>query len=180
MSLSSGRAILGAFVLAMVVTLGTAVETAVAAADIPPLEERGPFPAAVLGRLHLFNIQEIMMGKMAEKSGQSKEARNLGHALVRDHGTADKRVMALAKRKELDVTATGATLEDVHLGKGKKFDRNFAEAVVVDHEKDIAEIKKDREASTDDELNVLLDELLPMLEGHVKVAQQILDSTSKQ
>ncbi len=143
--------------------------------DAPAQNERGAFPAAVLGRLHLANIQEIVMGKRAEKKGQTKEVRDLGTLLVRDHSAEDKRLLAFSKRQKLDVSVTGQTLTEPDVGSGGTFDDKFLEAMVAEHDKSIGDVKKSREDSTDDALNVFLDSVLPVLERHRDMAQQIID-----
>jgi putative membrane protein len=142
---------------------------------VPPLAERGAFAAAVLRHLHLANIQEIIMGKRAEKKGQSKDTRDFGSLLVRDHSAADKRLLAFAKRQKIDVSATGQTLEEPDAERTGTFDEKFAKGMVDEHEKSIADVKKAREASTDDAFNAFLDSVLPMLEDHRDLAQQIVD-----
>lgn len=148
-------------------------------AELPSAPERGAFPAAVLGRLHLANIHEIMMGKRAEKRGQRKEVREFGTLLVRDHSAADKRLLVFAKRQKLEVSVTGQTLDEPDLGGTATFDEKFAAAMVDEHEKSIADVRSSREASTDDALNAFLDSVVPMLERHRDFAQGILDKWAK-
>jgi putative membrane protein len=143
-----------------------------------PLAERGAFPAAVLGRLHLANIQEIMMGKKAEKKGQSKAVRDLGALLVRDHSAADKRLLDFAKREKMDVSVTGQTIEEPDLEETGTFDERFAKGMVDEHEKIIADVKKAREASTAEVFGTFLDSVLPMLEHHRDLAREIVDKRS--
>jgi len=142
--------------------------------SVTPLAERGAFHVAVLGRLHLANIQEIRMGKKAEKKGQSKEVRDFGSLLVRDHSAADKRLLAFAKGRKIDVSVTGQTLEELNFEGTASFDEKFAQSMVDEHERSIDDVKKAREASTDDGLSTFLDSVLPMLERHRDVAQEIV------
>jgi putative membrane protein len=147
--------------------------------SVPPLTERGAFPAAVLGRLHLANIQEIMMGKRAEKKGQSKDLRDFGSLLVRDHSAADKRLLAFAKRQKLDVSVTGQTLEEPDVEGTGTFDERFAKRMVDEHEKSVADVKKAKETSTDDAFNTFLDSILPMLLHHRDLAQELVDKYTR-
>ena len=144
-------------------------------ASVPPVAERGAFQSAVLGRLHLANIQEIMMGKRAEKKGQSKDVRDFGSLLVRERSAADKRLLAFAKRQKLDVSVTGQTLEEPDSEGTGTFDEKFAKGMVDEHEKHIADVKKAKEASTDEAFSTFLDSVLPMLEHHRELAQEIVD-----
>jgi predicted outer membrane protein len=139
-------------------------------------EDRDSPTAALLGRLHLANIQASMMGKRAEKKGQSQEARDLGTELVRDHGAADKRLLAFAKRRKLDVSVTGQTVAETSPGSSRTFDEKFAEAVLESHQKSIADIERARQTSTDDELDAFLASVLTMLQHHRDMAQQQVDT----
>jgi putative membrane protein len=147
--------------------------------NAPPLAERGAFPAAMLGRLHLANIQEMMMGKRAEKKGQSKDVRDFGSLLVRDHSAADKRLLAFAKHQKLDVSVTGQTLEEPNVEGTGTFDERFAKGMVDAHEKSIADVKKAKEVSTDDAFSRFLDSILPMLERHRDLAQELADKYTR-
>lgn len=135
-------------------------------------------PSALLGRLHLANIQAIMMGKQAERKGQSQEVRDLGTELVRDHSAADKRLLAFAKRKKLDVSVTGQSVAEANPESSRNFDEQFVEAVLKSHQKSIADIERNRQTSTDDELDAFLDSVLPMLQHHRDMAQQQVDKHS--
>jgi putative membrane protein len=141
----------------------------------PTMADVDASPAAVLGQMHLTNIKEITMGKQARKKGRSKEVKELGSALVRDHTAADQKVLALAKREQVDVTATGETIDDVDVPPGTGFDVAFAEKIVQDHKTVIAYIDKVLAVSDDDALNTLVESLVPVLESHRNMAQQILD-----
>ena len=147
--------------------------------SVPPLAERGALPAAVLGRLHLANIREIMMGKRAEKKGQSKDVRDFGSLLVRDHSASDKRLLAFAKRQKLDVSVTGQTLEEPDVEGTGTFDERFAKGIFDGHEKSIADVKKAKEASKDDAVNTFLDSILPMLRHHRDLAQELVDKYAR-
>jgi putative membrane protein len=143
--------------------------------SVPPLTERGVFAGAVLRHLHLANIREIMMGRRAEKRGQSKDVRDFGSLLVRDHSIADRRLLAFAKHQKIDVSATGQMLEERDTEGTGTFDEKFAKGMVYQHEKSIAEVRKAREGTTDDAFSTFLDSVLPMLEHHRDLAQEIVD-----
>lgn len=141
------------------------------AADAPPPT------AEVLGKLHRSNLKEIEMGKMARSHGTSKEAKAFGKTLVDDHSAADKKVSKLAKEEKIDLTAsTPPAAPEQKMTMGKDFDVAFGRAMVEDHKKDIAEVKAARDATQDAKLKALLEELLPVLEKHLEIAQKLADS----
>ncbi len=144
------------------------------------LGEKPDTPAAeVLTRLHVTNIQEIMLGKRASKKGSAKKVVELGRELARDHAAADARLLAFAKRHQLRVSATGQAIAEPPRAAGRVFDEKFVDSTLEIQQKAIADVQQGRDASTDDGLNALLDSILPMLERHRDLAQQIADKRSK-
>jgi putative membrane protein len=140
-----------------------------------------PMTGAVLGKLHHANLKEISMGKLAQKSGQSKEVKAFGQALVKDHTAADQKVVALAKQEKLNLETQTPPMTDADMPAmpaGADFDAKFARMMLEDHEHSISDASAARDATNDDKLRKLLDELLPVLWRHREAAQHIVDATS--
>lgn len=139
-----------------------------------------PTPSEVLTDLHKSNSREVAMGKLAQKNGQSKEVKDYGRTLVKDHTAADKKVMAFAKKEKIELpTTTDMKSDDMDMGTGAEFDAKFAEHMLDDHKKDIADVTAARDATTDDKLKALLNQLLPTLEKHRDTAQRLADTHKK-
>lgn len=62
-----------------------------------------PSTAEVLGKLHHADQSEIAMEKLAAKDGQSKQVKEFGKMLVKDHTGPDKKVAVLAKAEKIDL-----------------------------------------------------------------------------
>jgi putative membrane protein len=143
------------------------------------IEEDPPSTSAVLAKLHESNVKGIEMGKLAEKKGTSKEVKNYGTMLVRDHRVADKKIMDLAKTESIQIPSgtygPGAKDWQAAPQAGSGFDVAFAKDMLTDHRHDIAELKKCRDGTKDEKLKSLLNDLLPTLEKHERVAQTIVD-----
>jgi len=136
-----------------------------------------PVTADVLNKLHESNQKEIEAGKIAQKQGQSKEVRDYGKMLVKDHTAADKKVTGLAKKEKIPLTANEPGVDEMKSMKaGASFDDKFARDMVDDHKKDVAEVSEARNNTTDDQLKQLLSDLLPTLQKHEDTAQKIVDS----
>lgn len=140
-----------------------------------------PSTAAVLGKVHHANLQEIEMGKMAVDHGISKEVQDFGKMLVKDHAAADKKVVKLAKDEKVDLAAhtPPANTPVDHEHTGTAFDDAFAKDMLADHERDIAEVTAARDATTDPKLKRLLTDLLPVLKKHQDAAQKLVDQRDK-
>ena len=135
-------------------------------------------PGAVLPKLHQSNQKEVEMGKLAQKNGQSKETKSFGAMLVKDHSDADKKVKALAKKEKVELEAAAPPMGDMPAA-GADFDQKFAEAMLADHKKDIAEATDARDSTTDPKLKSLLTAMLPTLQKHADTAQKIVDQQKK-
>jgi putative membrane protein len=162
----------GRVALVLATTFG--ISAAAQAAD-------APVTADVLGKLHLSNQKEIEMGKQAQTNGKSKEVKAFGKTLVKDHGAADKKVAALAKKEKIDLAAaTPSAKDDMPApAAGPGFDGKFGQMMLDAHKKDIGEVTDAKSATTDGQLKKLLTEILPTLQKHQDLAQKIVDDQGK-
>jgi putative membrane protein len=142
----------------------------------PAWADDAPAPAEVLTKLHQSNVKEVEMGKLAQKNGQSREVKAFGKTLVTDHSAADKKVKALAKKEKVELTDEKPAMDHGDLT-GADFDSKFAKSMLEDHEKDVAEMKKARDATDDPKLKALLTSIVPTLEKHEETARKLADST---
>lgn len=149
------------------------VAGAVLSAD-PAWAADAPATAEVLGKLHASNRKEIDMGKMAQKSGQSKEVKDFGKTLVKDHTAADKKVLGLAKKQKIELPAPPPMQHDDMTG--ADFDKKFAQSMLDDHKKDVSEATAARDSTADTELKKLLTDLVPTLQKHLDTAQKLADA----
>jgi putative membrane protein len=143
----------------------------------PALADDAPQPSEVLSKLHESNVKEVEMGKLAQKNGQSKEVKAFGKTLVDDHTAADKKVKALAKKEKVELSDTKPEME--HDMSGADFDAKFAKSMLDDHQKDVEEVRKARDATNDPQLKALLSQLLPTLEKHQETARKLTEKSEK-
>jgi putative membrane protein len=143
--------------------------------------------AECLARLHHDNEMEIQMGKLARKNSQSKQVKAYGEMLIKDHTLADKQIMQLARRQDLDLTmpapkneteqaemqASMDAMKRLETLKGEEFDREFAKLMVEDHQKAIDLIEGTLTTTTDDKVRGLLNKVLPVIKEHKRTAETI-------
>jgi len=122
------------------------------------------------------NFAEVEMGKLAQKNGSSDAVKTFGKMLETDHGDANKKAIQAAQT--LSVTPpTGPNKEQKadydRMAKmnGAAFDKMFAEHMVVDHKKDIAEYEKAAKAK--DAAGEYASNALPTLKKHLETAESI-------
>jgi putative membrane protein len=122
------------------------------------------------------NYAEASMGDLAQKNGQSDGVKSFGKMLSADHTAAN--LKALAAAKGLGVNApTGpnakqkADYDKMSKMSGADFDKMFATHMVADHQKDIADYKK--EAKVKDAAGEYASGQIDTLQKHLDTAKSL-------
>jgi putative membrane protein len=128
------------------------------------------------------NFAEVQMGELAQKNGQTAEVKSFGQMLQQDHGAANQKATDAAKK--FGVTPPSgpnpkqmADYQKMTKAQGAAFDKAFAQHMVMDHKKDIAEYKK--AAKKNDDAGQYAKDSLPVLEKHLQTAQSLQKSAGK-
>ena len=136
--------------------------------------------AAILNQIHQADRKEIALGNIAAEKASSPEVQNYAKQLVEDHTGADQQVVAMAQKMNVRLRDTAASKESGHSSAklksatGTEFDRQFLQQTSADHDKLIAELKKEREDASDDDIEALIDKILPILEQHKQLAEILM------
>ncbi len=160
---------------------------------LPPIGQVAQNDLDLLRTLHQSHQAEIDVAKLATGQAESSRVRSFAQTIEQEHAAADRALLAYAERKRIDrsklePTVTGAdeSEEDsssprarLEGATGKDFDREFVTLVKVEHDKAIQMVRDGIGATTDDEIRTLLTALLPKLERHRKMAQDLLDKHFK-
>jgi putative membrane protein len=142
----------------------------------------------VLSQIHQANLMEIALGKMAEEKASTSEVRAYADQLVQDHTNVDQMVLAMAQKSSAhSQNGLAAHREGRHeiahetqlerklkSASGPDFDRLFLQQASSDHERLIYKLQQDREDASDDELEALIDKMIPILEQHRELAQILM------
>lgn len=123
-------------------------------------------------------MMEVMLGEMAQRSAASQQVKDFGARMVADHGKANEELKTLAAALNVTLPATveGPAREHVnHLGQqtGSKFDKEYMEMMVKDHEDDIDLFEKAANNSTDASVKAFAAKTLPTLRAHHEAAKSI-------
>jgi putative membrane protein len=153
-------------------------------------DERTPTgnTAAVLSQMHQADLTEIALGKLAENKASAPEVRAYADQLVLDHTNIDRTVMAMAQKKGAHLRDQAASLRRLRNGvqtsgqferkltsaSGSKFDHLFLQQAGSDHQRLIQKLQQDREDANDDEIEALIDKIVPILEQHRELAQILM------
>lgn len=122
------------------------------------------------------DMAEVQMGELAQQKGESDSVKTFGETLVTDHGDHLKKLQAMAQQMNVAAPAAPTAKQKADRDKlsklsGARFDREFARHMVTDHKKDIA--KYQAEARKTGPLAELAKETVPVLQKHLKMAQEL-------
>ncbi len=123
------------------------------------------------------NLAEVQLGQLAQQKASSRQVRDVGTMLVKDHSDNNQQAMALAQA--LKVTPPSApssaqkkTYDRLSKLSGDKFDREFARNMVSDHRKDIREFQSEAK-SKNQQVAAYANATLPHLQDHLKAAESL-------
>jgi putative membrane protein len=125
------------------------------------------------------NYAEVQMGKLAQQKAQSDDVKKFGQMLSDDHSAANQKAMDVAKSMGMTPpngpnAKQKADYDKMSKMSGPRFDREFATHMVVDHQKDIAEYKK--EAKQSDAAGDYAKSQIGVLEKHLDTAKSLRSS----
>jgi putative membrane protein len=150
----------------------TAISTwGFAASDSPSLKDQEFAKAAAQGRM-----AEVQLGQLAMKSGQSERVTNFGKKMVADHTRAGDELKSIAQKKMIALPSDLSEQDKglfTRLSKlnGAAFDKAYMDAMVKDHEADVADFEKEARSGADSDLRHFASKTLPMLKQHLQLAK---------
>jgi putative membrane protein len=111
-------------------------------------------------------MMEVAMGHVAEKNASDSEVKNFGARMVTDHGKANEDLKAIAKEENVEWPA------EKEAGKWKS-DKGYMDAMVKDHEKDLAEFEKEAKDGSDPKVKSFADKTAKTVQEHLEMAKEI-------
>ncbi|WP_312973455.1 DUF4142 domain-containing protein [Atlantibacter sp.] len=131
------------------------------------------------------NINEVAAARIALQKAQSSEVKTFAQKMIEDHGSALTKVQAVAQQKGVTLPTEpdamhkdmGAKLEQQT---GDAFDKMYMEnAGTKDHEMVLSKLKSDAQNIKDPDVKALADAHTPVVEQHLKSAQQMTMQSGK-
>ncbi|MDH2066847.1 DUF4142 domain-containing protein [Pantoea sp. GD03673] len=125
------------------------------------------------------NINEIAAAKIALNKAESAEVKAFAQKMVDDHGSALTKVKAVAQQKGVTLPTEPDAKHKVMAGKlekqsGSAFDKMYMEhAGVMDHKMVLSTLKSDAMKINDSDVKTLADAHTPVVEQHLKSAEQM-------
>ena len=121
---------------------------------------------------------EVALGNLALQKASDPKVKEFAQRMVTDHGQAGQQLDQIASKKDLDLpkmVPTEAQEEQDKLSKlsGPAFDQEYMRYEVQDHKQDVQDFQKAQNEVSDPDLKQFASQTLPIIEQHLKMAQQI-------
>jgi putative membrane protein len=129
-------------------------------------------------------LTEVQLGQLAAQKGETEAVRAFGRRMATDHAQAHQKLQKIAARenislpKDLDQDAQ-QNYEKLAKLSGPAFDRSYAQDMVTDHKKDVAEFQKETKAGKNEAIRTFASETLPTLQDHLKEASEIKENVAE-
>jgi putative membrane protein len=105
------------------------------------------------------------MGKTAEQNAQNEDVKSFGKRMVTDHSKANDELKSIAEQKGVKLP----TKE--HTGKWSS-DKAYMDAMVKDHEKDLAEFQEEAKTGSDPEVKKFAEDTAKVVQEHLDLAKE--------
>jgi len=122
-------------------------------------------------------MMEVMMGQLASTNANNATVKSLGAMMVKDHSKANDELKQWASTAGYTLpTSLDAEkqkkYDDLKAKKGADFDRAYADLMVSDHKKDIAEFKEEASKGTESSLKSFAGKTVSTLEHHLMESEK--------
>ena len=124
------------------------------------------------------NLQERVLGNMAQEKSQNTDIQDYGKMLVKDHNDALQKLVDLmnkngmAQPKQLPEERNQA-IKDMQGLSGAAFDTKFLNMMIEDHKKAIEMFRQEADSGQNKDVRDYAKDVLPTLEKHLKDAENI-------
>jgi len=140
----------------------------------------------VLLDMHKLNQSETAVGKLAATHAAKTDVKQFAQHLISDHKANDEKVMSLAKRRGVALSALTPTPKQAEKDKnheqlkqrletlkGQDFDREFTQAMIEGHRNAISDAQNALAQCRDSDMRALLEETLPKLNKHLQASERL-------
>lgn len=122
---------------------------------------------------------EVELGRLAEEKAASKDVKEFGAMMVKDHSKANEELKTIAATQNITLPSTLGEDEQKHVNEmaklsGAEFDKKYVSMMVDDHKEDIDEFKKAvDEEKTNPAVKDFAMKTLPTLQKHMDAINAI-------
>lgn len=125
-------------------------------------------------------LAEVQLGQLASQRGTSDAVKQYGQRMVQDHTLVNNQLKQLATQKGVTLPTTiGTKNQQVkqRLSKlsGAKFDRQYLNHMLQDHEKDVSAFQTEAEQGQDPDVKAFAGQTLPILQEHLQQVRSLVN-----
>jgi putative membrane protein len=113
-------------------------------------------------------MMEVEMGKMAQQKGKSDDVKKIGSRMVADHTKANNELMAIAKKKGVDLSKVKPKS---HSMGDANFDKDYINMMVKDHEKDLSAFQAEAKNGTDADVKAFASKTSGVIQKHLEMVK---------
>lgn len=126
-------------------------------------------------------MTEINLGKLAQQKGISKQVKNFGAMMVKDHSKINNMIRAIAVTKNISIPKAPGAKEQKIISKltgksGKDFDKAYIDDMIEDHQDDIKAFQTAAKKCLDPDVKSFAAKTIPILQEHLDAINAIKDS----
>jgi putative membrane protein len=114
-------------------------------------------------------MMEVEMGHMAVKQGTSADVKMIGKQMVSDHTKANNELMAIAKTKGVDLSKEKPKMQKMN---DANFDKEYINAMVKDHEKDLAAFQAEAKNGSDPDVKAFAEKTSEVVKKHLAMVKE--------
>jgi len=124
------------------------------------------------------DLAELQLAQLALKQAQGSEVKQFAQQMMKDHTQSSKELLAIAGKKGLSPAMKPdekhmALTEKLLSLKGAEFDRAYMKHMVMDHKEAVALFQSQADNGKDADLKAFAAKTLPVIQMHLKMAQEI-------
>ena len=129
------------------------------------------------------NIQERVLGRMAEEKSQHGGVRKYGKMVATDHNNALQKLVDIMEKNGIGQPGTlteerSDAVDKMQGMSGDAFDREFVNMMVQEHQKSVNAFRLEVETAQNPDVRNYAKNMVPTLERHLKDAQDLQSGMS--
>lgn len=122
-------------------------------------------------------MTEVELGKIAAEKGQSQDVKDFGNRMVKDHSKANDQLKEVAAKMSAAVPSKVNSKHKSMIDKlagmsGAEFDKAYVQAMVKDHQEDIAEFEKAGKEVQNADLKKFIEDTIPVMKEHLEMIKK--------
>jgi putative membrane protein len=129
-------------------------------------------------------IAETQLSTIALQRSSNPEIKRMAQQIIDDHSKANTELAQLAGKKGVTLPREVRSEHRTMAGKleklaGDAFDRQYIDAMISDHEKDIVLFENQIKLGSDGEVKAFAEKHLPVLQMHLEMAREMRSKTGQ-